>query len=142
MADAIASVEPHRTTTWRALWRHQAAALAASVLDFGVMILGVQELHLRPVAATVLGASLGAVTNFALGRSWVFRAPPGRDTSRVTTQGVRYALTAGASAVLNALGEYLLHDRAHVHYLVARLLVAAAVGMLWNFNMQRRFVFP
>ncbi|MDP9149228.1 MAG: GtrA family protein [Myxococcota bacterium] len=141
MPTAIASAEPRRDATWRALRRHQGAALAAGVLDFGAMILGVQELHLRAVSATVLGASLGAVTNFTLGRSWVFRAPSARDHSRVAMQGVRYALTATASAGFNALGEYVFHDVAHVHYLVARIVVAVAVGLLWNFHMQRRFVF-
>jgi putative flippase GtrA len=54
---------------------------------------------------------------------------------------VRYALVSAASAGWNSFGEHLVHDLAHVRYVLARALVAFAVGLLWNFPMQRHFVF-
>jgi putative flippase GtrA len=119
------------------LGRHQVASILSTAVDFGVMTLAVELIHLPAVPATVLGASSGAVTNFQLGRHWVYSA--GGD--HAAPQAMRYAIVSAASAGLNALGEYGLHDRLGLHYFLARAIVAVAVSLLWNFPMQRYFVF-
>jgi putative flippase GtrA len=123
--------------TWRTLGRHQLGAMAASAVDFGTMIFSVEVLHLTPVAATAIGATIGAIVNFCLGRAWVFFARSGG----AATQAMRYALVSAASAGWNALGEHMLHDLGHVQYVASRALVAVAVSVFWNFPMQRQFVF-
>ena len=40
-----------------------------------------------------------------------------------------------------SLGEHLLAERLHVQYVLARFGVALAVSVLWNFPLQRAFVF-
>jgi putative flippase GtrA len=122
---------------WSTLGRHQLAAIAATAVDFATMIALVERAGLSPVAGTVVGASLGAITNFLLGRVWVFRRPSGHWAA----QGGRYAAVSAASAGWNALGEHLMHGVAGVQYVLARVLVSIAVSLLWNFPMQRRFVF-
>jgi len=87
---------------------------------------------------TVLGSALGAVTNFTLGRYWVF----GTTTERTLSQAGRYAVVSATSLILNTVGEYLMHERLGLQYQLARVLVAVMVSMLWNFPMQRHFVFP
>ncbi len=120
--------------TWRTLVRHQLGALAATALDYAFMIFAVERLGLCPAEATALGATVGAVANFLLGRAWIFHAGQGAWTA----QAARYALVSGASAGWNALGVLLLHD---VPYVWARVVVSIAVSVLWNFPAQRRFVF-
>jgi putative flippase GtrA len=119
------------------LGRHQIASVISTVVDFGVMILVVELLQRPPVVGTIVGATCGAFTNFQLGRHWTFGA--GHD--HVAPQALRYALVSAASAVLNALGEYAIHDVLGVQYFAARALVAVAVSLLWNFPLQRHFVF-
>jgi putative flippase GtrA len=123
--------------TWRTLGRHQVGATAATVVDFGTMIFLVELFGLRPDVATAIGAALGGITNFTLGRTWIFREHSGHWGA----QAVRYASVSAAGAALNALGEHLVHDRAHIQYVVARAMVAIAVSLMWNFPMQREFVF-
>lgn len=134
---AARSAEPPGTGVWRTLGRHQLGAAAATAVDFGSMIAFVDRLGLTPVAATALGASLGAITNFVLGRAWIFR----RHEGHWAGQAVRYALVSATSAGLNAFGEHLLHDLARVQYVLARIVVSVTVSLLWNFPMQHRFVF-
>ena len=122
---------------WSTLGRHQLGAVAATAVDFAVMIALVEGIHVSPVTGTVVGAAVGAVTNFFLGRAWVFR----RHSGHWAAQGARYAAVAGASAGWNALGEHLVHDVAGIQYILARVFVSIAVSLLWNFPMQRRFVF-
>jgi putative flippase GtrA len=119
------------------LGRHQVASILSTAVDFGVMVLVVELLHLSPVVGTGLGATAGAITNFQLGRRWIFEAHDGA----VAGQMARYAMVSGASAGWNALGEWGLHDGLGVQYLAARAVIAVLVSFLWNFPMQRYFVF-
>ncbi len=119
------------------LGRHQVAAIVATGVDFAVMIAAVSLVGLSPVMGTVMGAGSGAVTNFVLGRNWAFEArhsPP-------TGQAVRYALVSATSLGLNASGEWLFTAVLGLNYVLARVVVAAAVSVLWNFPLQRFFVF-
>jgi putative flippase GtrA len=123
--------------TWQTLGRHQLGALAATTADFATMIFAVERLGLTPVFATAIGATVGAIANFTLGRVWIFRLHAGQWSA----QAARYALASGASAGWNTLGEYLVHDAALVPYVSARLVVSVAVSLLWNFPVHRWFVF-
>jgi putative flippase GtrA len=117
--------------------RHQSGSLIASAVDFSTMIAAVRLLELHPAAATALGAAAGAIVNFLLGRYWIF--PDGRATAG--TSAVRYAFVSLISLGLNSAGEYVLVTFARMQYVIARLLVAIAVSVVWNFPMQRSFVY-
>jgi putative flippase GtrA len=134
---APSAVAAARGSAWRTLGRHQVGSLVATAVDFGTMIACVEGLGISPVLATALGATLGGVTNFGLGRTWIFRNHAGR----LGGQALRYALVSGGGAAWNALGEHVVHDRAHIQYILARALVSIAVSLLWNYPMQREFVF-
>jgi len=101
------------------------------------MIGSVELLHLDPVVSTAAGALWGAIANFLLGRSWIFH----RTDAGARGQMIRYALVSGASLGLNSLGEYLFVVRLGVAYLPARVIVATAVGNLWNYPLHKFFVF-
>jgi putative flippase GtrA len=118
------------------LSQHQLSSLVATGVDYCVMILCVSVFGLSPVLGTVLGALCGAVTSFTLGRRWVFDARRGD----LRAQAVRYALVSTVSLCGNAGGEWLLL-RAGLHYIVARVVTSAVVGIGWNFPMHRHFVF-
>jgi len=121
----------------RVLGRHQLGAIASTVVDFAMMILLVEVLGLSPVIGTAISAPCGGMSNFALGRAWVFK----RHAGRASSQALRYTLVSAASAGWNTLGEHAVHDVAKVEYVIARGIVAIAVSLLWNFPMQRHFVF-
>jgi CDP-diacylglycerol--glycerol-3-phosphate 3-phosphatidyltransferase len=137
VADAIRSEGRGRRRTLPLLARHQLGSLAATVVDFTTMTLLVELGAANPVQATFAGATVGAMTNFLLGRRWIFRAShqaPG-------PQAIRYAIVSATSAGLNALGEHIAHDDLGVQYVVARAIVAVTVSHVWNLPMQRFFVF-
>jgi putative flippase GtrA len=117
--------------------RHQAGSIIASAVDFSTMIACVSLLGVHPAVATAGGAALGATVNFLLGRHWIF--PEGRATAGGSA--VRYALVSAVSLGLNSAGEYVLVSLARVQYVFARVLVAIAVSVAWNFPMHRGFVY-
>jgi putative flippase GtrA len=124
----------------RGVWllaKHQVGAFAATALDFGVMVTLVEVGLLSPVRATAVGAATGAIVNFLLGRRWIFEATD----AGVLGQAVRYTLVAVGSLVLNSFGEHVAIE-AGLPYAAGRVLVAAIVGVSWNFPLHRYFVFP
>jgi putative flippase GtrA len=124
--------------SWVALLgRHQLGGLAATLVDFAVMSAVVGLLGVNAEVGTVAGAATGAVANFLLGRHWIFHGEAGGAMG----QARRYVAVSAASLVFNTLGEYVLHERGGVQYQLARVVVAVVVSVLWNFPMQRRFVF-
>lgn len=128
--------DPPTQRTWRLLSQHQLAALLATSLDYCVMIVLVSLCRLSPVVGTVCGALCGALTNFVLGRRWVFRVRDGR----LSRQARRYALVSLVSLACNAAAEWLL-VRAGLQYIGGRALASLTIGVGWNFPMHRHFVF-
>ena len=121
----------------RTFVKHQAASVFTTVVDFSTMILCVHFLGIPPVWATGVGAGVGAVTNFTLGRRWIFE----NRQDHAGGQAARYAVISGISLLLNMAGEWLVHDVLHLEYVIARAIVAVCVSVGWNFPMQRNFVF-
>jgi putative flippase GtrA len=117
--------------------RHHATAIAATAADYSVMVGLVELLHVRPVAATAVGACAGAVTNFTLNRIFTYRV---QDVA-VRAQAWKYALVSGASLALNTAGVWLFHDRLGLQYLAARITASVIVSNAWNYPLQRFFVF-
>jgi putative flippase GtrA len=116
--------------------RHQMGALVATGMDFLAMIAWVESGIAGPVSGAAVGAATGATVNFLLGRQWIFRAygsPWG--------QAVRYVLVALGSLGWNSLGQHLMLSSTRLPYVASRIIVAAAVGLCWNFPLHTHFVF-
>jgi putative flippase GtrA len=118
--------------------RHQAGAIFVTALDFAVMTALVTLAGTSAVVGTVFGAATGGVTNFILGRKWIFAATG----ASARHQALRYTAVSAASLLLNAAGEYVLHDRLGLQFQIARVVIATLVSVAWNFPMHRYFVFP
>lgn len=127
-----------RPLTVGTLLRHQLGAFFATVVDFGVMIALVELARLPPMWATAASATSGALTNFTLGRRWIFQDHAGT----VGGQAIRYAAVSAGSLALNTVGEGITNGLLGVRYVLARILVAGFVSVFYNFPLHRLFVFP
>lgn len=117
--------------------RHQANSLVATAVDFSLMIALVNIAGVSPTVATAFGAACGACVNFLLGRIWVFRATDGT----AIPQAGRYALVSAGSLLLNTMAMHIFTGVLHVPYVAARVVISFVVSVLWNFPLQRTFVF-
>jgi putative flippase GtrA len=124
----------HRICEWI---RHHISSVVGTGLDFAAMIAAVELLGLSPVTGTMVGATVGGIANFWLGRHFTFRSR----SKRVSGQLLRYGLVSGGSLGLNALGEHVFITYIASRYVLGRVLVAATVNNAWNYPMQRFFVF-
>ena len=89
------------------------------------------------VVSNAIGASCGAITNFFLGRNWVFSPKE----NKITHQAVRYFLVATGSMILNTLGVYLLTEFTSLNYIYSKVMVAVFIAFTFNFLLQKFFVF-
>jgi len=123
------------------LWewvRHHTTAVLSTIVDYAVMIACVELAHLSPVPATAIGATVGAVTNFLINRSFTYLRATDR---RVPRQVGRYVFVSAMSLALNTGGEHLFHYVIGLQYFVARVIVSTIVSNAWNYPMLRFFVF-
>ncbi len=126
-----------RTDVLATLGRHQVGSIVATLADFAIMSVLVGGFEMSSTLATAIGAAAGGVTNFNIGRHWIF----GATGMRAAIQAWRYALVSLVSLSLNAAGEYVLHDHLGIQFVLARVIVAIGVSVLWNFPAQRSFVY-
>ena len=89
------------------------------------------------VYSNVVGATLGAITNFFLGRKWTFKA----EEDSLSEQAGRYALVSAGSLGLNTFGLYALTEWTNFHYVLSKIIIGILVAVCFNYVMQKHFVF-
>lgn len=113
-----------------------AGGAIGTATDVGILALLVEHGTRIPVAA-FCGATAGALVNFVINKYFAFK-----DRSPITgAQVARFALVALATALLMAGLMELVAVRLGVPYLLAKLLCAVAVFVVWTYPAQRRLVF-
>jgi putative flippase GtrA len=107
-----------------------------TAVDVSVLVLMVQ--HGTAIAAAAFcGATAGAAMNFAMNKYVAFR-----DRSPISArQVVRFGVVAVAAATLMALAMELVAVKLGVPYLLAKLICAVVVFVVWTYPAQRRLVF-
>lgn len=114
-----------------------AASLAASLCDFLMTMLLVQVCKINVVMAAATGTITGGIVNFLIGRHWVFNA--GDD--KAVRQLWKYALVWTGNLFLNTGGIYVFACHAGLHYAISKVVVSLLVAFLYNYPLQKNFVF-
>ena len=115
----------------------QVAAFIGTAIDFGVVIFLTEIIGTWYVVSNAIGATCGAITNFFLGRNWVFNST----RNKISNQAFRYFLVATGSMILNTLGIYLLTEFTVLNYIYSKIIVAVLIAFTFNFLLQKYFVF-
>ena len=114
------------------------SAFFASVVDFGLTILLAEGIDLWYAYATCLGAVSGGIVNCCINYRWVF----GHCRLNKKHVVLRYFLVWSGSIALNTFGTWFVTEYSSLGYLISKTLVAIVVATLWNYQLQRIFVFP
>lgn len=115
----------------------QLTAQAASVVDFCVSLLLTELFGLWYLYSTIVGAVCGGITNCVMNYRWVFHAE-GMQKKQVAR---KYLLVWVGSILLNTAGTYILTECSGQYFAYAKIIVAVLVAFLWNYQMQRFFVY-
>ena len=115
----------------------QIASFIASMVDYLITILCVELLGFWYVAGSSTGTIIGGVTNFSLGRHWVFRG--GERERRI--QLFRYFIVWMVYSMLVTFGVYLLTHVGGFNYIISKITVTLFLAVAYNYPLQKRFVF-
>jgi putative flippase GtrA len=80
---------------------------------------------------------VGSLSNFTINKHWAFKRSP----NLLGPQLTRFVLVQAAASGWHTLGVWLLTRFVGTPYQVSKLIVAAAVGLGWNYPMNRSLVF-
>ena len=117
--------------------RYNASAYTASICDYGVFLFFLMVVDIYYPIAAFLGSCTGATIAFFLGRNWTFKS---KDVV-ITKQSIRFFFVVAGSILLNTSGVYLVTEFLHIDEKISKIIVAICVGLLYNFPLQRYFVF-
>ncbi len=115
----------------------ETSAAVASAVDFAVTLILAELLGVWYGYATFIGALSGGVVNCSVNYRWVFTA---QRMGKVQI-AMRYLLVWVGSILLNTLFTYLVTEFIGISYIIAKVAVAVMVAILWNYQMQRSYVF-
>lgn len=115
----------------------QCSASIATATDFAITIVLAKAFGMWYANATLIGAICGGITNCIINYRWVFKAF-GMKKKYIA---LRYLMVWSMSIVFNTLGTYLITQATGIDFIIVKAAVATAVAVLWNYQMQRVFVF-
>lgn len=115
----------------------QAAAILGSLIDFLTTIVLVELFHCWYVYANLAGNIAGGITQFLLGRNWVFHA----GGSKIPAQIIKYVLVWIGNLILSAAGVYFFTHYLELNYFISKTITSVALGLTYNYFLQKKFVF-
>ena len=115
----------------------QISAWIASFIDFAVTIILAQYAELWYGYSTFIGAFMGGITNCIINYKWVFHP----DSISKRYMAARYMMVWTGSILLNTFGTLTVTEATGVSFIIVKAAVAVTVAVMWNYQMQRLFVF-
>ncbi|PVH24070.1 GtrA family protein [Sphingobacterium corticibacter] len=115
----------------------QLSAFVGGMVDYGVMICGVELFGLPVSTSIVISGTIGAVVNFSINRYWTFKD---QDTA-VGDQLWKFVIMVVGSILLKSQGTPFLTDITGIDYRITRLMVELVVSLGFNFTLQKYWVF-
>lgn len=115
----------------------QIASLIASAIDYWCTVIAVEIFGVWYVWASSMGTAVGGLTNFSLGRSWVFKTKE----KEACAQIIKYAIVWGGYLLLTTSGVYLLTHYTRLNYIFSKVFVSLIMAISYNYPLQKRFVF-
>lgn len=120
------------------LFRHQAAGLAGTVVDFGITLLLTNVFLIWIGYSNFTGAVAGAVVNFIISTKWAFAG----SKNKLVNQMWKYILVSAGSALLNTFLVVLFTEYWFQFNLVfSKIIIASTIAWTYNFLLMRYFVF-
>ena len=117
--------------------RAQIAAFIGTLIDYSIFFLLKDLADIWYIYANIVGASMGAISNFLIGRYWAFKVPYGA----VKEQASKYMLVSLGSLLLNTTGIYVLTEWTQLNATLSKVIIGIIVAISFNYVLQKHFVF-
>ncbi|HEU0109866.1 MAG TPA: GtrA family protein [Flavisolibacter sp.] len=121
----------------RTFAKAQVASLIASIVDYWFTIIAVELFGLWYVSASACGTMAGGITNFSLGRNWVFR----NREKAAQAQLFKYGVVWCGYLVLTTTGVFMLTHYMNLNYIISKVVVSLFMAVSYNYPLQKKYVF-
>jgi putative flippase GtrA len=118
----------------------QVSAFTGGLLDYAVMILCTELLHIHYTISIAIGGIVGAVLNFSVNRYWTFTDNKANKTP-VGFQLVKFIFVVAGSIALKSSGTYMFTNWLKLDYKITRIMVDIIVSLGFNYVLQKYWVF-
>lgn len=118
----------------------QLSAFFGGLIDYGVMILCTELLHIHYTISIAIGGIIGAIFNFSVNRYWTFNANKA-SKGPVGTQLAKFIFVVTGSIFLKSSGTFLFTNWLGIDYKISRIIVDLIVSLGFNYVLQTYWVF-
>ncbi len=118
----------------------QVSAFTGGLVDYSVMIMCTELLHIHYTISIAIGGIIGAIVNFSVNRYWTFSANKASQLP-AGSQLVRFVFVVAGSIALKSSGTYLLTTWLKLDYKITRLMIDLIVSLGFNYVLQKYWVF-
>lgn len=119
----------------------QVSAFTGGMVDYGTMIFVTEVLHVHYTISIVISGIVGAYVNFRINKNWSFAQRETTYTHSQKQQLMRFVLVVINSIFLKTSGTFLLTNYLGLDYKISRILVDLFVSILFNYTLQKWWVF-
>lgn len=118
----------------------QVSAFTGGLIDYLVMILCTELLHIHYTISIGIGGIIGALFNFSVNRYWTFS---GNKASHLPAkiQLTKFIFVVAGSITLKSSGTFLLTNWLKLDYKITRIIVDIIVSLGFNYVLQKYWVF-
>lgn len=108
----------------------------AFVIDYAILILCREVLHLPILISSAIAFSISVIFNYILSIIWVFDVDKEKDKKK---NFIIFILLSIVGLILTEIIMYIGTDIAHIHYLIVKI-IATAIVMVFNFITRKMFL--
>lgn len=119
----------------------QVSAFIGGMSDYAIMVFFTEVFHVHYTISIAIGGTIGAIVNFALNKTWTFRSKNVPYKNSIYKQMLKFVMVVVNSILLKSSGTYLITTFLHIDYKISRLIVDLIVSLLFNYTLQRYWVF-
>jgi putative flippase GtrA len=119
----------------------QLSAFVGGMVDYGIMILITELFYVHYTITIVIGGIIGALVNFSLNKYWTFPSKVRPYSNSMCKQLLKFVLVALNSILLKSSGTYFVTSYIEIDYKISRLIIDLFVSLMFNYNLQRYWVF-
>ncbi|MDR1673629.1 MAG: GtrA family protein [Bacteroidales bacterium] len=119
----------------------QTSSLIGGTFDYLVMIGLTEFFGIHYTVSIVISGIAGAVVNFSINKTWAFYRRENTYRYSHVQQLARFAVVVCNSIMLKTAGTYFFTETVHIDYKISRLMVELLVSILFNYMLQRHWVF-
>ena len=119
----------------------QFSAFVGGLTDYMIMVFLTEVFHLHYTISIIIGGVIGAVVNFSMNKKWTFHNKSIPYKNPLKKQLLKFSIVVINSILLKSSGTYLVTIFFGFDYKISRIFIDLFVSILFNYNLQRFWVF-